>query len=101
MSLTSAMYTGISGLLANANALNVEGNNLANVNTVGFKEGRTLFSTMLSTSIGNNAQVENSQVGDGVKVQAVQNQFSAGAYQSSTIITDVAIEGSGFFALSV
>ena len=101
MSLTSAMYTGIRGLLANANALNVEGNNLANVNTVGFKEGRTLFSTMLSTSIGNNAQVENSQVGDGVKVQAVQNQFSAGAYQSSTIITDVAIEGSGFFALSV
>jgi flagellar hook protein FlgE len=95
MSLTSSMYTGISGLLANASALNVEGNNLANVNTTGFKEGRTLFSTMLSTSIGNN-----SQVGDGVQVQSVQNLFSAGTYNPSTNVTDLAIQGSGFFALA-
>ena len=95
MSLTSSMYTGVSGLLADANALNVEGNNLANVNTVGFKGGKTLFSTMLSSTIGNNAQV-----GNGVQVQAVQTQFGAGSYQSSTNVTDLAIQGSGFFALA-
>jgi flagellar hook protein FlgE len=95
MSLTSTMYTGISGLLSDATALNVEGNNLANVNTVGFKGGQTLFSTMLSSTIGNN-----SQVGNGVQVQAVQNQFSAGAYQNSTNVTDLAIQGNGFFALT-
>lgn len=95
MSLTSSMYTGVSGLLANANAISVIGNNLSNVNTVGFKGGRTLFSTMLSTSIGNNAQV-----GNGEQVQAVQNLFGAGSYLSSTNVTDVAIQGSGFFALT-
>ena len=95
MSLTSAEYTGISGLLSNATALNVEGNNLANTNTVGFKGGDTLFSTMLSSTIGNN-----SQVGNGVQVQAVQNDFSAGTYQSSTSVTDMAIQGNGFFALA-
>ena len=95
MSLTSSMYTGVSGLLADATALNVEGNNLANVNTVGFKGGQTLFSTMLSSTIGNNAQV-----GNGVQVQAIHNQFSAGSYQSSTNVTDVAIQGRGFFALA-
>ena len=95
MSLTSSMYTGLSGLLANANALNVEGNNLANTNTVGFKGGETLFSTMLSSSIGNN-----SQIGNGVQVQGVQTQFAAGSYQSSTSVTDLAIQGNGFFALA-
>jgi len=43
MSVTSAMFTGVSGLLANAEGINVIGNNLANVNTVGFKSGRMLF----------------------------------------------------------
>jgi flagellar hook protein FlgE len=95
MSLTSAMYTGVSGLLANASAINVIGNNLSNVNTVGFKDGRTLFSTMLSSSIGNN-----SQIGNGVQIQAVQNLFGAGSYESSTNVTDLAIQGSGFFALA-
>jgi flagellar hook protein FlgE len=89
------MYTGVSGLLANANAINVIGNNLANTNTVGFKEGRTLFSTLLSTNFGSN-----SQIGNGMQVQAVQNLFTAGSYQNSTNVTDVAIQGNGFFALA-
>ncbi len=94
MSITSAMYTGVSGLLANAEGINVIGNNLANVNTVGFKGSRMLFSDMLSTSIGSN-----SQVGHGVQIQAVDNLFSEGSTQSTTNTTDVAIQGDGFFAL--
>ena len=66
MSITSAMFTGVSGLLANAEGINVIGNNLANVNTVGFKGGNTVFSDMLSANIGNG-----SQVGRGSQIQQV------------------------------
>ncbi len=95
MSITSAIYTGNSGLLADSDAINVIGNNLANQNTIGFKGGNTVFSTLLSQSIGNN-----SQIGTGVQVQAVQNQFSSGTLESTTNVTDLAIQGNGFFALA-
>ena len=94
MSITSAMYTGVSGLLANAEGINVIGNNLANVNTVGYKDGRMLFSDVLSTSIGNN-----SQIGHGVQIQKVDNIFSQGSLQATTSPTDIAIQGNSFFAL--
>ena len=48
MSITSALFTGVSGLINNGESMNVIGNNIANVNTVGFKYARTLFSDMLS-----------------------------------------------------
>ena len=95
MSLTSAMLTGASGLTTYSNAINVIGNNIANVNTVGFKDARTNFSDLLSQSIGNN-----SQVGAGVQVQSVQNLFTQGTTQSSENVTDLAIQGNSFFALA-
>jgi len=94
MSLTSAMYTGVSGLLNNGEAMSVIGNNISNVNTVGFKQARTLFSDQLSQSIGNN-----SQVGKGVQLQTVQNVFTQGSTQSSENITDLSVQGNSFFAL--
>ena len=94
MSITSAMYTGVSGLLANAEGINVIGNNLSNVNTIGFKQSRMLFSDMLSTSVGNN-----SQIGHGIQIQKVDNVFSQGSLESTTSVTDLAIQGDGFFAL--
>lgn len=93
MSLTAAMDTGVSGLLANAESISVIGNNLANINTVGFKEGRTLFSDLLSS------QINNGQIGRGGQVQAVQNMFSQGSLQNTGNATDVAIEGDGMFVL--
>jgi len=96
MSLTSAMYTGVSGLLNNGEAMNVIGNNISNVNTVGYKEARSLFSDLLSANEGNN-----SQVGKGVQMQAVQNVFTQGSSQSSENITDLSIQGNSFFALGV
>ncbi len=95
MSITSAMYTGVSGLLANAEGINVIGNNLANVNTIGFKESRMLFSDLLSTSIGND-----SQIGHGIQIQKVDNVFSQGSLESTTNVTDLVIQGNGFFALA-
>jgi len=94
MSVTSALYTGVSGLLNNGEAMNVIGNNIANVNTVGFKQGRTLFSDLLSQNVGNN-----SQIGKGVQLQAVQNVFTQGSSQGSENITDLSIQGNSFFAL--
>ena len=95
MSLTSAMFTGVSGLVTNGDALNVIGNNIANVNTVGFKDSTSIFSDMLSANIGNN-----SQVGSGVQMQTVQNNFSQGTTQTTTNVTDLDIQGNGLFALA-
>lgn len=94
MSVTSALYTGVSGLLQNGEAMNVIGNNISNVNTIGYKGARTLFSDMLSQNVGNN-----SQIGKGVQMQVVQNVFSQGSTQSSENVTDLAIQGNSFFAL--
>ena len=94
MSVTSAMYTGISGLTANGEAISVISNNLANSNTIGYKTGRMLFSDALSSSLGNN-----SQLGHGVKIQAVQNIFSSGSTQNTESGTDLAIQGDSFFVV--
>lgn len=94
MSITSSMYTGISGLLNNAEAMNVIGNNLSNTNTIGFKGARSLFSDMMSVSIGNG-----SQIGRGVQLQKVDNIFGQGSFETTELTTDLAIQGSSFFVL--
>jgi flagellar hook protein FlgE len=95
MSITSAMYSGVSGLLANAEGINVIGNNLANVNTVGFKSGRLLFSDMLSADGPNN-----SQIGRGVQIQKVDNIYAQGAFENTEIVSDIALQGNSFFAFA-
>jgi len=93
MSITSAMETGVIGLLTDSEAISVIGNNLANVNTIGFKEGRTLFSDLLSTTINNG------QIGHGSQIQAVQNMFGQGSLENTGNATDLAIQGDGMFVL--
>ncbi len=95
MGLTSAMFTGVSGLLANAEGMTVIGNNLSNVNTVGFKSGRMLFSDVLSVEIGNS-----SQVGRGTQIQKVDNMFGQGSFESTESVTDLALQGNAFFVLA-
>jgi flagellar hook protein FlgE len=94
MSITSALYTGVSGLINNGESMNVIGNNIANVNTIGFKSARTLFSDMLSASIGTN-----SQVGRGTQIQKVDNVFSQSSFETTEVVTDLALQGASFFAL--
>lgn len=94
MSLTSAMFTGVSGLLNQAEGMNVIGNNISNVNTVGFKASRALFSDMLST-----ATVNKSQMGHGVQIQKIDNLFTQSAFEGTGNVTDLAIQGDSFFAL--
>ena len=97
MGITSALYSGVSGLNTNSSAMSVVGNNLANTNTLGFKGSRSVFSDMLSSTVsGSGGQ---SQVGRGVTLSTVDNIFSQGTFESTASNTDVAIEGSGFFML--
>ncbi|MCK5070539.1 MAG: flagellar hook protein FlgE, partial [Desulfocapsa sp.] len=97
MGITSALYSGVSGLNTNSQAMSVIGNNLANTNTLGFKGARTVFSDLLASNISGSGG--SSQVGRGVNVSKVDNIFSQGTFESTSSNTDVAIEGEGFFLL--
>jgi flagellar hook protein FlgE len=97
MGISSALYSGVSGLNSNGQAMTVIGNNLANTNTVGFKGSRTIFADLLSSSINGSGGV--SQVGRGVGMSTVDQIFSQGTFESTESGLDVAIEGDGFFVL--
>ncbi|MDH4317017.1 MAG: flagellar hook protein FlgE [Desulfobulbaceae bacterium] len=97
MGIQSAMFSGVSGLNTNGQAMSVIGNNLANTNTIGFKGARTVFSDLLSSTIYGSGGF--SQVGRGVNVSKVDNIFSQGTFETTSSDTDVAIEGEGFFLL--
>lgn len=94
MSLFNAMYTGVSGLNAEGDALSVVGDNVSNSNTVGFKESRAVFEDVMNSTIQNpNAP------GAGVKMTEAQQIFSQGGMQSTGQPTDLAISGDGFFVV--
>jgi flagellar hook protein FlgE len=90
------MFTGVSGLLNQAEAMSVIGNNISNVNTIGFKGSRMLFSDVLSTSIGSTV----GQVGHGVQIQKVDTLFSQSSLEPTSLATDVAIQGENFFVVA-
>ena len=97
MSLTSTMFTGVSGLLNQAEAMNVIGNNISNVNTLGFKGSRMLFSDVLSTSVGSQSV---GQLGHGVQIQKVDTVFAQSSLETTTSPTDVAVQGANFFVVA-
>lgn len=102
MSLYSAFYSGLSGLSTNASALNVIGNNLSNINTVGFKGSSTTFRDIFSTSLGGVSTQGNGnpiQFGLGVQTNSVSQDFSQSSFQSTGNALDMAIQGNGFFTL--
>jgi flagellar hook protein FlgE len=91
------MYSGVSGLQANGNAMSVIGNNLSNSNTTGFKAGRALFSDLLPSEVSSASG--GSQVGKGVNLATVDQVFSQGTFKSTESNTDLAIEGKGMFVV--
>jgi flagellar hook protein FlgE len=93
--MLSSLYAGISGLLANSDALNVVGNNIANVNTMGFKSSTASFEDVLYQTIAGGSGT--SQVGSGTALAAVQTDFSEGSLETTDSATDLAIGGQGFF----
>jgi flagellar hook protein FlgE len=88
------MSTGVSGLTTYSALISVIGNNIANVNTPGFKEARGSFTDILHQSLGGNSDL---QVGRGVQMNSVDTLFSQGSFKTTSIPTDLAIDGDGFF----
>ena len=97
--MLSSLYTGISGLTVYGNALSVIGNNIANINTVGFKTARVSFADLYSMALTNSA-VGQLQVGRGVRMSSIDQLFTQGAMESTGSATDMGIQGDGFFVLS-
>jgi len=89
---------GLSGLNANAVYLSVIGNNLANINTVGFKSSSVTFMDLVSQTVGGSSQ-NPMQVGLGVVTGSISPVFSQGAIESTREATNVAIQGGGFFVV--
>jgi flagellar hook protein FlgE len=93
----TAFNTALSALNANTTAIDIVGNNLANLNTTGFKDSSVGFSDIMAEQLGTGTG--NTQVGLGVaQVQSVQ-QFSQGSITNTGASLDAAIEGNGFFVV--
>jgi len=98
--MMTSFYSGLTGLSAYANALNIVGNNLANINTVGFKGSTISFSDLVTATFGGtatNAAGNPMQVGLGVLPAAIEGVFTQGSIQTSSESTNMAIEGNGYF----
>jgi flagellar hook protein FlgE len=85
----------LTGLGANKAALDVVGNNLANLNTVGFKDVATQFTDLIAQAIGQGS----SQIGEGVSAPVTERQFLQGSIQLTSGVFDAAIQGNGFFVV--
>jgi flagellar hook protein FlgE len=102
-----SLYSGVSGMRGFQNKLDVIGNNIANVNTVGFKMGRVMFKDILSQTVGgvtapdgaNQGGVNAKQIGLGVAVGAIDTIHTPGSAQTTNVVTDIRIDGDGFFAV--
>jgi flagellar hook protein FlgE len=105
--MSDALLSGVSGLQAHQTMLDVAGNNLANVNTYGFKSSRVTFSELLSDTLREATQPTSKtggtnpeQIGAGVNVGAIDRNMTQGTLVYTGQPLDMAIEGSGYFTLN-
>lgn len=102
-----SMYAGVSGLRNHQVRMDVIGNNIANVNTVGYKKGRVTFQDMLSQNIrgasspqggrgGSNPQ----QIGLGMSINSIDTIWTPGSSETTGKVTDMMVEGDGLFVVS-
>lgn len=95
----SAFWTGVSGMSASSEKMQMIGNNLANVNTVGFKSSYMVFQDLMSKSLGT-ADDTTSQIGLGTQVSTTLENMSQGAFETGSSPMDMAIGGQGFFVVT-
>lgn len=89
----------LSGLTASSTALAAIANNLANLNTVGYKESRVTFRDLFYQTVGTTGAGNPIQTGAGTAVGSTATNFTGGSTESSGVNTDVAIDGDGFFVV--
>ena len=102
-----SLFSGISGLRAHQTMMDVTGNNIANVNTAGFKSSSTVFEDTLSQMLkaagapqAGNGGTNPAQVGLGVRLAAINTNFGQGAAQNTGRATDMMVQGDGFFVVA-
>jgi flagellar hook protein FlgE len=101
-----SLYSGVSGMRGFQTKLDVIGNNIANVNTIGFKAGRTMFQDILSQTVGGvsaptstTGGVNAKQIGLGTTISAIDTIHTQGSAMTTNVATDLRIAGDGFFAI--
>ena len=87
--MIGALWTGVSGLASQTTAIDNESNNVANVNTVGYKASRISFAD----------QIYQNQIGKGSYVQDAEKLFTQGSMKVTGVDYDVALQGDGFFTV--
>ena len=105
--MISSLFSGVSGLRNHQVRMDVLGNNIANINTIGFKSSRAMFQEALIQNIrgaGRPSEITGGtnavQLGLGMNVAAIDNLFTQGGLETTGKITDLAIQGNGFFVLA-
>lgn len=103
MSLVRSLNAGVSGMKSFQTKMDTIGNNIANVETAGFKSSRVTFAEMINQKLGrsggggDSSPQQNNEVGLGVRIASIDRNFTQGALNSTGVGTDLAIEGEGFF----
>ena len=92
--MLSSLNTAVSGMQQFQGQINVIGNNIANVNTAGYKNARANFEDAFNQSLGSG-----SQVGSGVATSSIQSLFTQGTVSNTGLSSDMAISGEGFFVV--
>ncbi|MRN54861.1 flagellar basal body rod protein FlgG [Paenibacillus monticola] len=104
-----SMYSGVSGMRGFQTKLDVIGNNIANVNTIGFKSGRVMFKDIMSQTVsgvtapsdGAQGGVNAKQIGLGVSIGSIDTLHLAGSAMTTNNPTDLRIDGDGFFLVKL
>ncbi len=106
MALFSTLFTGFSGIRNHQSMMDVIGNNIANVNTIGFKSSRITFSDALNQFIQTGTKATSDtggtnsfQIGLGVKIHSIDRNWNQGTLERTGIETDLALQGPGLFVL--
>ena len=94
MAIHYALFSGVSGLTVNTDAMGVISNNIANSNTRAFKADRAEFEDLLAVNLN-----EFSQLGRGARLRSITTSYTQGALSHTGGITDMAIQGEGFFVM--
>ena len=101
-----SLFSGVSGMQNHQTRMDVIGNNIANVNTTGFKRGRVNFQDLISQQLSGASRpteevggVNPKEVGLGVMIASIDTVHTQGALQSTGVNTDIAVQGNGFFVL--
>ena len=92
--MLKSLFTSLSGLRGNSLAMGAIGNNIANVNTIGFKASRPVFADLLGATMGS------LEIGGGVRMSSVLPNFTQGSISTTGNNMDIAIDGDGFFIVS-